>query len=75
MAHFAFTRVPRQRVHFVRKSELLHINHGEAVYIIKTKSCISSNPQELHIIIAKKYSLRLMGCTLRVMIYHCFRNG
>ena len=59
------------------------INHGEAVYIIKTKFCISSIPQELYIIIAKaQYSLRLMIYTFgdeihacRVMIYHCFRNG
>ena len=30
-------------------------NHGEAVYIIKTKFCISSIPQELYIIIAKVF--------------------
>ena len=60
------------------------INHGEAVYITKTKSCITSIPQELYIIIAKaEFSLWLMRYTLRVMIYspnglmiyHCFRNG
>ena len=37
-----------------------YINHGKAVYIIIAKA---------------QYSLRLMICTLRVMIYHCFRNG
>ena len=36
-----------------------HINHGEAVYIIKTKSCISSIPQELYIIIAKAFYTHL----------------
>ena len=36
-------------------------NRGEAMYIIKTKSCLSSIPYELYIIIAKaKYSLRLV---------------
>ena len=68
---------------FLRMTSNSCINHGEAVYIIKTKFCISSIPQELYIIIAKaQYSLRLMICAFgddihacRVMIYHCFRNG
>ncbi len=38
---------------FLRMNSNSYINHGKAVYII----------------IAKKYSLRLMICTLRVMIY------
>ena len=48
------------------------INHGEAVYIIKTKFCISSIPQELYIIIAKaQYSLRLMIYTFGDEIHAC----
>ena len=47
----------------LRMTSNSRINHGEAVYIIKTKSCISSIPQELYIIIAKA------ECSLRLMIY------
>ncbi len=36
-------------------------NHGAAVYIIKTKFCISSIPQELYIIIAKDYFIHTYG--------------
>ena len=31
-----------------------YVNHGVAVHIIKTKSCISSIPREVYIIIAKE---------------------
>ena len=49
-----------------------YINHGEAVYIIKTKFCISSIPQELYIIIAKaQYSLRLMIYTFGDEMHAC----
>ena len=34
----------------LRMTSNSHTNHGEAVYIIKTKSCILSIPQELYII-------------------------
>ena len=40
-------------------------NHGKAVNIIKTESCISSIPQELYIVIAKAVSMHTYG----VMIY------
>ena len=33
-------------------------NHGEAVYIIKAKPCISSIPQELHLIKPQIYTLK-----------------
>ena len=39
---------------FLRMNSNSHKNHGEAVYIIKTESCISSIPLELYIIIAKE---------------------
>jgi hypothetical protein len=33
-------------------------NHGEAVYIIKAKPCISSIPNELHLIKPQIYTLK-----------------